>query len=121
MRTTERVRPEKAMELLNTLKLESIPEGYNLEIEEITEDTYSHWEDYINIWKNNGVVKVHAQSRYIVNLNGRYIIHPEKTITNFLKKADTQSELEFLIEKAVRQNLDKVHDCYIKGGIENDN
>jgi len=114
MRTTEQVRPEKAMELLKTLKLESIPEGYNLEIEEITEDRYSHWEDYINIWKSNEVVKVHAQSRYIVNLNGRYIIHPEKTITNFLKKADTQSELEFLIEKAVRQNLDKVHDCYIK-------
>lgn len=114
MRTKERVRPERAMEILSALKLESISEGYDLKIEEITEDTYSHWENYINIWKSNGVVKVHAQSRYIVNLNGRCIIHPEKTITNFLKKVDTQSELEFLIEKAVRQNLDKVHDCYIK-------
>ena len=114
MRTTEQVRPEKAMELLKTLKLESIPEGYNLEIEEITEGTYSHWEDYINIWKSNGVVKVHAQARCIVSLNGRYVIHPERTRTNFLKKVDTQSELEFLIEKAMRQNLDKVHDCSIK-------
>ena len=118
MRTTERVRPEKAMELLSTLKLESIPEGYDLEIEEISGDRYSHWEDYINIWKSKGIVKVHAQARYIVNLNGRYIIHPEKTITNFLKKVDTQSELEFLIEKAVRQNLGKVHDCSIKRRIK---
>ena len=114
MKTVERVRPVKAIEILSALKLESISEGYDIKIEEITEDTCSHWEDYINVWKSNGVVKVHAQARYIVHLNGRYIIHPEKTITNFLKKADTQSELEFLIGKAVRQNLDKENDCYIE-------
>ena len=39
MRTKERVRPERAMEILSALKLESISEGYDLEIKEITEDT----------------------------------------------------------------------------------
>ena len=114
MKKKERVRPEKAIEILSALKLENIHEGYDIKIEEITEETCSHWEDYINVWKRNGVVKVHAQTRYIINLGRRYIIHPEKTITNFLKKADTQSELEFLLEKAVRQNLDKENDCYIE-------
>ena len=107
------MRPEKAEEILKNLKLDDIPDGYDLEIKEISGDKCSHWEDYINVWKRDGIVKVHAQTRYVVNLNGQYIIHPEKTRTNFLKKADSQSELEFLIKKAMRQNLDRVHDCAV--------
>ena len=86
------MRPEKAEEILKNLKLDDIPDGFS-------GDKCSHWEDY--------------QTRYVVNLNGQYIIHPEKTRTNFLKKADSQSELEFLIKKAMRQNLDRVHDCAV--------